>query len=51
MAAYRSGRKVGAYRETAFERAARFGRTHRTAILLVLAYMIMRAAVAFLAGR
>jgi serine/threonine protein kinase len=51
VAAYRGGRAVGAYRETAFERTARFVRTHRTAILLVLAYMIMRAAVAFLAGR
>jgi eukaryotic-like serine/threonine-protein kinase len=51
VAAYRSGRAVGAYRETAFERAARFARTHRTAILLVLAYMVMRTVVAFLAGR
>ena len=51
IAAYRTGRAVSAYRETVLERAARFGRTHRTAILLVLAYMIMRAAVAILAGR
>jgi serine/threonine protein kinase len=51
VAAYRAGRAVSAYRETALERAERFGRTHRTAILLVLAYMVMRAAVAFLAGR
>jgi serine/threonine-protein kinase len=51
VAAYRSGRAVSAYRETAFERAARFGRTHRTAILLVLAYMLMRAVVAVVAGR
>jgi eukaryotic-like serine/threonine-protein kinase len=50
VAAYRAGRSVDAYRETALERAARFGRTYRTAILLVLAYIIMRAAVAFLAG-
>jgi hypothetical protein len=32
-----------------FERVVRFGRTYRTAILLVLAYIVMRAAVAFLA--
>jgi serine/threonine protein kinase len=51
VAAYRNGRAVSAYRETTLERAARFGRTHRTAILLVLAYMVMRAAVALLAGR
>ena len=48
---FRDNRPVDAYRETWFERAARFGRTHRTAILLILAYVIMRAAVALLAGR
>jgi len=48
---FRDNRPVGAYRETWFEKAARFGRTHRTAILLILAYVIMRAAVALLAGR
>jgi eukaryotic-like serine/threonine-protein kinase len=46
VAAYRAGRAVDAYRETIVERMGRFGRTYRTAILLVLAYMIMRAAVA-----
>ena len=50
VARYRNNQKVQAYRETAFERALRFGRTYRTAILLVLAYIVMRAAVAFLAG-
>jgi eukaryotic-like serine/threonine-protein kinase len=49
VARYRDNRKVDAYRETVFERAVRFGRTHRTAILLVLAYILMRAAVAFFA--
>jgi serine/threonine protein kinase len=48
---FRDNRPVNAYRETWFERAARFGRQHRTAILLVLAYVLMRAAVALLAGR
>jgi len=50
VARYRDNRKVHAHRETALERAIRFGRTYRTAILLVLAYIVMRAAVAFLAG-
>jgi len=49
VARYRDNRKVDAYRETVFERAVRFGRTYRTAILLVLAYILMRAAVAFFA--
>jgi len=51
VARYRAGHAVGAYRETAFERLARFGRTYRPAILLILAYIVMRALVAFLAGR
>jgi serine/threonine protein kinase len=51
IAAYRAGRAVSAYRETVVERALRFGRAHRTAILLVLAYVIMRAVVALVAGR
>jgi serine/threonine protein kinase len=49
IARFRDNRKVHAYRETAIERAVRFGRTYRTAILLILAYIVMRAAVAFLA--
>jgi len=48
VAAYRDGRAVGAYREGLFERLVRFGRTHRTAILLVLAYMAMRGLIAWL---
>jgi serine/threonine-protein kinase len=51
VAAYRAGRSISAYRETVLERTVRFGRAHRTAILLVLAYMIMRALVALVAGR
>ena len=49
VARYRDNRKVDAYRETVLERALRFGRTYRTAILLVVAYVVMRAAVAFFA--
>jgi hypothetical protein len=48
VAAYRAGRAVDAYRETVLERIGRFARTYRTAILLVLAYMVMRAVVAIL---
>ena len=50
VARYRDNRKVQAYRETVVDRVVRFGRTYRTAILLVLAYIVMRAAVAFFAG-
>jgi serine/threonine protein kinase len=50
VARYRAGLTVDAYRETAVERAARFVRTYRTAILLVLSYIVMRAAVAWFAG-
>ena len=51
VACFRDNRKVDAYAETAVDRLGRFCRTHRTAILLVLAYIVMRAAVAFFAGR
>jgi serine/threonine protein kinase len=50
VASYRAGRAVEAYRETVVERLARFGRTYRTAIVLVVAYIVMRALVAFIAG-
>jgi serine/threonine protein kinase len=48
---YRAGQAVTAYRENLRDRATRFGRTYRTAILLVLAYVIMRAVVALTTGR
>ncbi len=51
IARYRSGAAVLAQRETLLDRAWRFGRTYRTAILLILAYVIMRAFVALFAGR
>ena len=50
VATYRAGRAVAAHRETPAERVLRLGRTYRTAILLVLGYIIMRAAVALTAG-
>ncbi len=40
-----------AYRETVFERARRFFRRHRTAILLIAAYLVMRAAILLFYGR
>lgn len=51
VARYRAGEAVEAHAENPFERAARFGRTYRTPILLVVAYIVMRAVVAWLAGR
>jgi serine/threonine-protein kinase len=50
VARFRGGAAVLAHRETFGERLARVGRTYRTAILLILAYVIMRAIVAALAG-
>jgi hypothetical protein len=50
VARYRDNRRVHAHRETALEQVVRFARTYRTAILLVLAYIVMRAAVALFAG-
>jgi serine/threonine protein kinase len=50
VAAYRAGRAVAAHRETVPERVVRVARTYRTALLLVLGYIIMRAAVALTAG-
>jgi serine/threonine-protein kinase len=50
VAKFRAGGAIDAHRETFVERAWRVGRTYRAAILLVLGYIIMRAAVAMLAG-
>jgi serine/threonine protein kinase len=50
VARFRADEAVEAQRETVMDRAARFGRTYRVAILLVLAYVIMRAVVAFTVG-
>ncbi len=49
IGAYGAGRAVDAYRDTVVERVARFSRTYRTAIVLIAAYVIMRALVAWLA--
>jgi eukaryotic-like serine/threonine-protein kinase len=47
VARYRAGLAVEAHRESWIERVGRFGRTYRVAILLVLAYILMRALVAY----
>ena len=51
VARFRSGRPVTAHKETPLDRVGRLARTYRTPILLILAYMLMRAIVAFVAGR
>jgi eukaryotic-like serine/threonine-protein kinase len=51
VARFRAGQAVRAHRETGLEQVARFARTYRTPILLVLAYIVMRALVAFTTGR
>ena len=50
IASYRAGDPVGAHRESIHERVTRLARTYSVAILLVLAYLIMRVAVALFAG-
>jgi serine/threonine protein kinase len=46
IAAFRNGGAVSAHRESVVERALRFARVYRTPILLVLAYIVMRASIA-----
>jgi serine/threonine protein kinase len=45
---YRGGQAVAAHPETVFDRAGRFFTTYRTFILIVAAYIIMRAIVAYI---
>jgi hypothetical protein len=44
---YLAGRPVTAYRESLAERLGRVLQPHRTAILLVLAYLLMRVLLLF----
>jgi serine/threonine protein kinase len=44
-----AGDPVTANRESALERVVRFTRKHRVAIVLVVAYLVLRAAIAWLA--
>ena len=50
VARYRAGLRPLAHEESFAERVMRLGRTYRTAILLVLGYLVMRVAVALTAG-
>ena len=50
VARFRAGHAVDAHRESSIERLARFARTYRTAILLILAYIVMRSVVAYFSG-
>ena len=51
LSRYLAGLPVGAYRESFFESVGRFVRKHRTPILLVLAYLVMRALLLLWLGR
>jgi eukaryotic-like serine/threonine-protein kinase len=48
LARYRQGSAVSAYRETTIERAGRWLVRHQTFVWLVLTYLVMRVAFAFL---
>jgi eukaryotic-like serine/threonine-protein kinase len=51
LARYLAGLPVGAHREGLLERAGRFVRRYRTPILLILAYLVMRALLILWLGR
>lgn len=48
---YRAGEPVEAYPETLLDRAARLAVRYRTALLLILAYLVMRVVIAVVFGR
>jgi len=50
IARFRAGHAVDAYRESSIESLARLAKTYRVAILLILAYILMRAVVAYVSG-
>jgi hypothetical protein len=51
VARFRAGEPVDAYRENFFERAGRLGKRYQAAILLVAAYLLMRALIAIFVRR
>jgi hypothetical protein len=51
LSRYLAGLAVSAHRESLLDRGGRFARRHRTAILLVLAYVLMRALLVLILGR
>jgi hypothetical protein len=48
---YLAGLAVGAHRESLLEKAGRFARNHRVALLLVLGYLVMRVILILILGR
>ena len=48
---YLDGLSVAAYQESVFEQVGRFVRRHRTPILIVVAYLLMRALLILVLGR
>ncbi len=50
VARFLDGERVWTHRESLLERAGRFFSRYRTAILLVLAYLVMRTVLLFSAG-
>jgi serine/threonine protein kinase len=51
VARFSDGAVPAAHRETVFERLGRFATRHRTAILLVLTYLVVRASLILFLGR
>ncbi len=51
LSRYLAGLPVSAHRESLVDRARRLGRRHRAAILLVLAYVLMRVLLILILGR
>ncbi len=51
LARYRAGQAVVAMPETVFDRVGRFVVAHQAIILLIAAYLLMRAAVGYVQGR
>ena len=51
VAAFRAGDRVTAHKENLVERARRLAVRHRTPILLVLAYLLMRLTFVAVVGR
>jgi serine/threonine protein kinase len=51
LSRYLAGLRVSAHRESPLDRVRRFARRHRAALLLVLAYLLMRALLILILGR
>jgi hypothetical protein len=51
LSRYLAGLAVGAHPESLLEKAGRFARNHRAALLLVLGYLVMRVILILILGR